>query len=160
NSIQRYEGFRAYFALYGIDVFQRGLQMAHLWHPRRQDASYMAPRFENQERVSEVMANYDAGKSWVSPMEDIHSPERTLVLVKEEPAPFVRSLRHVYSAFGRWEIRREGEFATPEALIRLMDESGFSRVFFLNPYGNPHRLSLYQGVKAAGRRLIVWDRGG
>lgn len=160
NSIQRYEGFRAYFALYGIDVFQRGLQMAHLWHPRRQDASYMAPRFENQERVSEVMANYDAGKSWVPPMEDIHSPERTLVIVKEETAPSVRALRHAYPAFGRWEIRREGEFATPEALIRLMDEGGFSRVFFLNPYGNPHRLSLYRGVKAAGRRLIVWDRGG
>ncbi|ANH09162.1 hypothetical protein [Shinella sp. HZN7] len=160
NTIQRYEGFRAYFALYGIDVFQRGLQMAHLWHPRREDASYLAPRHENQERVSEVMADYDADKSWVPPLEDIHSAERTLVLVKEETAPSVRALRHAFPAFGRFEIRREGGFADADALLRTMDEGGFTRVFFLNPYGNAHRLSLYHGVKAAGRRFVVWDRGG
>ena len=160
NSIQRYEGFRAYFALYGIDVFQRGLQMAHLWHPRREDVSYLAPRHENQQRVSEVMADYDAGKSWVPPMEDIHSAERTLVLVKEEGTPAVRALRHAFPAFGRYEMRREGDFANPDALLQTMDSQGFSRIFFLNPYGNAHRLSLYRGIKEAGRRFIVWDRGG
>lgn len=160
NSIQRYEGFRAYFALYGIDVFQRGLQMAHLWHPRREDASYMAPRHDNQERVSKIMADYDAGRSWVPPLEDIHSAERTLVLVKDETAPAVRALRHVFPAFGRHEIRREGDFTDADVLLRAMDEVGFSRVFFLNPYGNAHRLALYRGVKEAGRRFVVWDRGG
>ncbi|MGJ7043185.1 putative glycosyltransferase involved in capsule biosynthesis/tetratricopeptide (TPR) repeat protein [Shinella sp. BE166] len=160
NTIQRYEGFRAYFALYGIDVFQRGLQMAHLWHPRREDVSYLAPRHENQQRVSEVMADYDAGKSWVPPVEDIHSAERTLVLVKEEGTPAVRALRHAFPAFGRYEMRREGDFATPDVLLQTMDSQGFSRVFFLNPYGNAHRLSLYRGIKEGGRRFIVWDRGG
>ena len=160
NSIQRYEGFRAYFALYGIDLFQRGLQMAHLWHPRREDTSYIAPKTHNQERVSQVMADYDAGTSWVPPLCDPHAAEHTLVLVKEETAPSVRALRHAFPAFGRYEIRLETEFADPDALMRLMDEAGFSRVFFLNPYGNPHRLSLYRAVKAAGRRFIVWDRGG
>lgn len=160
NSIQRYEGFRAYFALYGIDAFQRGLQVAHLWHPRREDVSYLAPRHENQQRVSEVMADYDAGKSWVPPVEDIHSAERTLVLVKEEATPAVRALRHAFPAFGRYEMRREGDFANPDALLQTMDGQGFSRVFFLNPYGNAHRLSLYRGIKEAGRRFIVWDRGG
>lgn len=160
NSIQRYEGFRAYFALYGIDVFQRGLQMAHLWHPRRKDESYNAPKRLNQERVSEVMADYDKGRSWVPPLEDIRSAERTLVLVKEETAPSVRALRHAFPAFGRYEIRREADFADAGALLEAMDQSGFSRVFFLNPYGNAHRLALYRGVRQAGRRFVVWDRGG
>lgn len=160
NSIQHYEGFRAYFALYGIDVFQRGLQMAHLWHPRREDASYMAPRDDNQERVSAIMADYDADRSWVPPLEDIHSKERTLVLVKDGTAPALRALRHAFPAFGRHEIRREADFPDADTLLRTMDETGVTRVFFLNPYGNAHRLALYRGVKEADRRFIVWDRGG
>lgn len=160
NSIQRYEGFRAYFALYGIDLFQRGLQVAHLWHPRREDTSYVAPKSHNQERVSQIMADYDAGRSWVPPLADLHSPENTLVLVKEGTAPSIRALRHAFPAFGRYEIRRETEFTDSDALMQAMDEAGFTRAFFLNPYGNAHRLSLYKALKAAGRRLIVWDRGG
>ena len=160
NSIQRYEGFRAYFALYGIELFQRGLQIAHLWHPRREDTSYVAPKSHNQERVSQVMADYDAGRSWVPPLADLHSPENTLVLVKEETAPSIQALRHAFPAFGRYDIRRETAFADADALMQTMDEAGFTRVFFLNPYGNAHRLSLYKGLKAAGRRFIVWDRGG
>ncbi len=160
NSIQRYEGFRAYFALYGIDLFQRGLQIAHLWHPRREDTSYVAPKAHNQERVSQVMADFDTGKSWVPPLADPYSPENTLVLVKEETAPSIQALRHAFPAFGRYDIRRETAFADADALIKAMDEAGFTRAFFLNPYGNAHRLSLYKGLKAAGRRFIVWDRGG
>lgn len=160
NSIRRYEGFRAYFALYGIELFQRGLQIAHLWHPRREDTSYIAPKTHNQERVSQVMADYDAGKSWVPPLVDPHSPENTLVLVKEETAPSIQALRHAFPAFGRYDIRRETAFSDAGALVQAMDEAGFTRAFFLNPYGNAHRLSLYKGLRAAGRRFIVWDRGG
>jgi predicted glycosyltransferase involved in capsule biosynthesis/tetratricopeptide (TPR) repeat protein len=160
NSIQKYEGFRAYFALYGIDVFQRGLQVAHLWHPRRQDANYIAPKTDNQNRVSEVMADYDAGRSWLQPLEDANSCERTLFLMKEENTPPVRALRHIFPALGHYKLRREADFPNIDALLQTMDEEGFTRIFFLNPYGNPHRLALYLGVKAAGRRFIVWDRGG
>lgn len=160
NSILRYEGFRAYFALYGIDLFQRGLQIAHLWHPRRQDASYVTPMTQNQERVSQVMADYDAGTSWVPPLQDPYSPEYTLVLVKDEKAPPLKALRHAFPAFGRYQIRLERDFVDSDQLIRHVEGEGFTRVFFLNPYGNAHRLSLYRGFKEAGRRLIVWDRGG
>ena len=160
NAILRYEGFRAFFALYGIDVFQRGLQMAHLWHPQRQDVSYVTPMVENQERVSAIMEAYDAGTSWLLPMEDLHSPEKTLALADEEKAPAIRALRHAFPAFGHYRIRLEGEFASSDQLIHAMDEGGFTRVLFLNPYGNDHRASLYRDIKAAGRRFVVWGQGG
>lgn len=160
NSILRYEGFRAYFALYGIDVFQRGLQVAHLWHPRRQDASYVAPMTENQERVSQAMADYDAGLSWLPPLEDPHAAEYTLVLVKDCKSPPLKALRHAFPAFGRYRIRLEGEFADSGQLLRYLEEEGFTRTLFLNPYGNEQRRALYDAVKAAGRRFVVWDRGG
>jgi predicted glycosyltransferase involved in capsule biosynthesis/tetratricopeptide (TPR) repeat protein len=160
NSIQRYEGFRAYFALYGIDVFQRGLQMAHLWHPQRQDATYVTPMVENQERVSGIMENYDAGTSWLLPMEDLHSSEKTLVLANDEKAPAVRALRHAFPVFGAYRIRLESEFADSDQLIRALDEDGFTRILFLDPHGNEHRHALYQGIKAAGRRFVTFGRGG
>ena len=160
NSISRYEGFRAHFALYGIDLFQRGLQVAHLWHPRRQDSAYVAPMAENQERVSQAMADYDTGTSWLPPLEDLHAPTRTLALIKDGRAPQMKALRHAFPAFGRFDIRRESEFSTGEQLLRHMEDGGFARVFFLNPYGSAHRLSLYEAVKAAVRQFIVWDRGG
>lgn len=160
NSISRYEGFRAYFALFGIDLFQRGLQVAHLWHPRRQDSTYVAPMAENQERVSQAMADYDTGASWLPPLEDLHAPSRTLALIKDGRAPQMKALRHAFPAFGRFDIRRESEFATGEQLLQYMEDGGFARVFLLNPYGSAHRLSLYEAVKAAGRQFIVWDRGG
>lgn len=159
NAILRYEGFRAYFALYGIDVFQRGLQMAHLWHPQREDASYVTPMVENQERVSGIMEAYDAGTSWLLPMEDPHSGEKTLVLA-EAHAPALRALRHAFPAFGRYRIRPEGDFADSDALVRALDEEGFTRALFLDPHGDDHRCSLYEGLKAAGRRLVVAGRGG
>ncbi|MEW9617690.1 tetratricopeptide repeat protein [Shinella sp. S4-D37] len=160
NSILRYEGFRAYFALYGIDVFQRGLQVAHLWHPRRLDTSYVAPMTENQERVSQAMADYDAGLSWLPPLEDPHAAEYTLVLVKDYKAPPLKALRHAFPAFGRYRIRLEGEFGDGAQLLQHVEEQGFTRTFFLNPYGNTHRRALYEAVKAAGRRFVTWDRGG
>lgn len=160
NSILRYEGFRAYFALYGIDVFQRGLQVAHLWHPRRQDTSYVAPMTENQERVSKAMADYDAGLSWLPPLEDPHAAEYTLVLVKDYKAPPLKALRHAFPAFGRYRIRLEGEFGDGAQLLRHVEKEGFTRTLFLNPYGNAHRWSLYAAIKTAGRRFMTWDRGG
>lgn len=159
NAILRYEGFRAYFALYGIDVFQRGLQMAHLWHPQREDASYVTPMTENQERVSSIMEAYDAGASWLSPMEDLHSSERTLILADRDTAA-LRALRHAFPALGAYRIRPEGDFADSGQLIRILDEEGFTQVLLLDPYGEDHRCSLYKGLKAAGRRLVVWGRGG
>ena len=93
-------------------------------------------------------------------MEDLHSSENTLVLADEERATAIRALRHAFPAFGRHCIRLEGEFADSDQLVRTMDQEGFTRVLFLNPYGNVQRCSLYKGIRAAGRRPVAWHRGG
>ncbi|RVP97718.1 capsular biosynthesis protein [Sinorhizobium meliloti] len=156
NSIMNYEGFRAFYALYGIDLFQRGLVIAHLWHPRRKDVGYVGTN--NQARVSDAMSDYDRGRTFLMPLEDETSSEKTLVLVNPGTSP-ARAIRHVYPAFGHYRIVPEKSFAEATDLIDFMDTEGFTRVFFLNPYGNEHRLALYRGIKEAGRRFIAYDRG-
>ncbi|KSV67527.1 hypothetical protein N183_32200 [Sinorhizobium sp. Sb3] len=156
NSILSYEGFRAYYALYGIELFQRGIIIAHLWHPRRKDIGYVGTN--NQTRVSDVMADYDKGRSFLTPLEDETSVEKTLVLVNPGTSP-ARALRHAYPAFGHYRVVPEKSFADAADLIEFMETEGFTRVFLLNPYGNEHRLALYRGLKRAGKRYIAYDRG-
>lgn len=156
NSILKYEGFRAFYALYGIDVFQRGIAIVHLWHPRREEAGYVGT--SNQTRVSKSMADYDRGLTFIFPLEDVNSTEMTLVLVDPSSMPS-RALRHIYPALGRFRSIPERSFTDALSLCDFIKAEGFTRVFFLNPYGNAHRLSLYQGVKAAGIRFIAYDRG-
>ncbi|AJD42383.1 glycosyltransferase [Rhizobium sp. SEMIA 4085] len=156
NSILNYEGFRAYYALYGIDVFQRGTVISHLWHPRRKDVGYVGTN--NQMRVSKAMHDYDRGATVIQPLEDLTSNEYTLVLVKPRTSPAL-SLRHAFPAFGRYSCIPEENFANADALVDFVSHEGFTRVFFLNPYGNEHRLSLYRALKDASIRYIAYDRG-
>jgi predicted glycosyltransferase involved in capsule biosynthesis len=156
NSIQSYEGFRAYYALYGIDVFQRGIIISHLWHPRRKDIGYVGT--DNQIRVSKVMQDYDKGLTYLHPLTDETSDEVTLALVKPGTSP-ARALRHAFPAMGRFQCISDAEFEDAESLIDFVESEGITRVFFLNPYGNEHRLALYKEVKARGIPLIVYDRG-
>ncbi|MQX70099.1 capsular biosynthesis protein [Sinorhizobium meliloti] len=156
NSIQTYEGFRAFFALYGLDVFTRGIVISHLSHPRRADPGYIGT--DNQARVSQVMRDYDNGVLSLPPLADETSSENTLVLVTPGSAP-ARALRHAFPAFGKHHVIPESSFGTAEDLIAFIREEGFTRCFMLNPYGNPHRLSLYNALKEEGIRNVAYDRG-
>lgn len=157
NSIQTYEGFRAFFALYGIDVFKRGIVISHLSHPRRADVGYVGT--DNQNRVSQVMRDYDSGVLSLRPLDDETSSEKTLVMVNPGSSP-ARALRHAFPAFGRHIVIPESSFRTPDDLISHIRIEGFTRCFMLNPYGNTHRLGLYQALKAEGIPYIAYDRGG
>jgi predicted glycosyltransferase involved in capsule biosynthesis len=156
NAITRYEGFRAYFSLYGIDLFQRGLIIAHLDHPRRTDAGYVGTN--NQARIAQVMQDYDRGKSQLPPLADCTSAEKTLVLVRPKSAP-ERALRHAFPLLGDYRVIPEDAFKDPPSLRGFVSEEGFTQVFFLNPYGNEHRLGLYNAIKSTGIRYITYDRG-
>jgi len=156
NAITRYEGFRAYFSLYGIDIFQRGLIIAHLDHPRRTDAGYVGTN--NLARIGQVMQDYDRGKSQLQPLADCTSAEKTLVLVRPNTTP-ERALRHAFPLLGDYRVIPEDAFKDPPSLINFVSEEGFTQVFFLNPYGNEHRLGLYNAIKSTGIRYITYDRG-
>lgn len=156
NQIQRYEGFRSYFSLYGIDVFQRGLVLAHLWHPRRSDPGYTDTG--NQNRVSQVMRAFDEGQSQPEPLQDLSVATRTLALLSPGSS-VARSLRHVMPALGRYSVIPEGVFEDGTSLKDFVRAEGFDQVLFLNPYGNDHRLELYQAANQAGIQTLAYDRG-
>lgn len=156
NSIVEYEGFRAFYALYGIDVFQRGTAIAHLWHPRRADLGYVGTN--NQARVSQIMRDFDQGLVSIPPLQDETSDQLTLVLVTPGTIA-ARALRHAFPALGKFHCIPEKAFKDGDSLVEMILSEGFTRVLFLNPYGNPHRLELYRATKSASIPFVAYDRG-
>jgi hypothetical protein len=69
NSIRRYRGFRATFALHGIDVFQKGIFVVHLDHPSRPFKGYVQRR-RNSRLLRRRMEEFDRAGRHPDPLPD------------------------------------------------------------------------------------------
>lgn len=157
NNILTYEGFRAFFATYGIDVFQRGIFFAHMWHPRRKIEGYFQSK-RNFDLLGNLMMDFDQFGRQPKPLADVTSPEKTLMLIDPASRSF-NSLRYAQPLMGDPAAVAEHLFASPRDLLDFIQQHNYTRVGFLNPYGNPHRLALYEAVRAAGVSYWTFDRG-
>jgi len=157
NLILEYKGFRAFFALFGIDVFQKGIFMAHLWHPTRTLPDYFQAK-RNFSILEEKMKANDRVNTQPFVLEDKTSNEKTLILSKQGTF-FSESIRDALPAMGELVFIDEGFFKDAEALLSYFSLNKISKIGFKNPYGNTHRLKLYQTVKENNVPYWVMDRG-
>ncbi len=156
NSIQSYTGFRAYFALYGIDVFQRGLILAHLYHPRRPDPAYAVTT--NNSRVGEVMRAYDTGATSLPPLPDLTVTESTLFLAEEFSAQW-QALRQVIPLLGKCSFHSADEFSSPGDFGNFIIAGNFTRVFFpLENSANAHS-TFHEAARGCGCGIITFRKG-
>jgi predicted glycosyltransferase involved in capsule biosynthesis len=81
NGVRRYWGFRALFALYGLDVFARGVHLVHLWHPRRLEKGYFRSR-QNFRNLRKVMAGFERKGTMPPALADPAGQGRWLVLLR------------------------------------------------------------------------------
>lgn len=153
----RYEGFRAFFAAYGLDVFQRGIFMVHMWHPTRRMPNYFQSK-KNFALLGSLMADFDSTGYQPPPLADKVSSERTLILV-DPTSKVANSFRYALPAMGDCTMLAESNFANAQKLISFLKKSSYTRVGFLNPYGNDHRMSLYNGIRDARFPYWTFDRG-
>jgi predicted glycosyltransferase involved in capsule biosynthesis len=157
NNVREYVGFRAFFALYGIDVFQRGLFLVHLFHPKRQMPNYFQSR-RNFELLAEVMVQFDKHKYQPVPLNNIWHENKTLLIVD----PLSRAdevYRYATPLMGQVYRVSEKLLSSPASLLAYIEKEGFNRVGFLNPYGSSTRKALYDAVRASGVAYWVFDRG-
>ncbi|HED3065932.1 TPA: hypothetical protein R4057_002912 [Kluyvera ascorbata] len=157
NSINKYKGFRAFFALYGIDVFNRGIYFQHLWHPTRKTAGYQQTQ-RNFALLENLMKQFDKDMEQPHPLSNFNVKEKTLLLIDACSRTF-KAIRHAMPALGELVIIDESLFESPDELLHYVDINKISQVFILNPYGNEYRLSLYVAMRKAGVNYIVFDRG-
>ncbi len=157
NEILNYEGFRAYFALYGVDVFMKGVFMVHLWHPTRAIPDYFQSK-RNFELLGRLMRDFDKLKVQPPALQDGSCTQKTLILAQGASA-FVRSIRDALPLMGKVVFIDETKFVVPKDLTDYLVKNDINIVGFKNPYGNEHRLKLYNVVKGAGLKYWVFDRG-
>ncbi|MDZ7908625.1 MAG: hypothetical protein U5N10_10660 [Gemmobacter sp.] len=157
NGIQKYEGFRAYFATYGVDVFQRGLFFIHMWHPRRPMQGYFQSK-RNFDLLGSLMVDFDKNKKQPLPLADLTRGEKTLLLV-DPMSRVAGSFRYAMPFMGDVHMVAEKLFTDGDALVSFFEKEGFTKIGFLTPYGNPHRLMLYKTVRREKIPYWVFDRG-
>lgn len=155
----KWEGFRSYFALYGMDLWMSGVSLVHLHHPRREqtDDSYRKSR-DNFTLLKSKLQEFQKSQPHLRPLGDPHVKANALVLVEPSSMP-ARSLRSALPALGQFRMVPEQAFESPELLLEYIAEEAIDTVLFLNPYGNPHRLALYEAVRRARIKAIAFDRG-
>ena len=157
SPLYHYRGFRTYFALHGMDVFIKGIFMLHLYHPPRRIPHYHQSR-HNFPLLKRVMIKFDANRLQPRPLRDFSNPNKTLILAKQA-SPFADALRYALPAMGEVLFIDETQFSNASALIKQIKYQKITHLGFKNPYGNPHRLKLYQAIKKEKINYWVFDRG-
>lgn len=166
NQMHDYVGFRAYLSLYSYEVAFRGIYMVHLWHPRRavnsvnqavSNASYKQTE-RNFTLLGEMMKDFDKSGKQLNALPDRAVSRKTLVLCRPASTA-LETLRQALPLLGQYSVIDETVFADEHALLDAIEAEEFNHVFFLNPYGNEHRLSLYNAVRSANIPYWVHDRG-
>jgi len=165
NQIKEYVGFRAYFALYGIDTLYKGIYMVHLWHPRREVATIgvdSSSQYKQTERnfalLRQLMQSFDKNRSQPAPISDWTSQTKNLILCRPNSIA-LNSIRHVLPYLGQFEITDEVNFQSSTDLLSTIKRDGYERVLLLNPYGNEHRLALYRALREHDIPYLTYDRG-
>lgn len=157
NQILNYKGFRAFFAVFGIDVFYRGIFFSHLWHPRREMPDYFQSE-KNFNLLKNLMRLNDKNTKELTFLEDKNVLDKTLILSKKKSS-FCESIHEVLPLMGEVVFVCEDTFQKSDDLLSFISSNRISKVGFKNPYGNTHRLDLYKSVREANISYWVMDRG-
>lgn len=157
NQINKFEGFRAFFALYGIDVFNKGIFFVHLFHPKRAISGYQQSN-RNFTLLTDLMKNFDKTKQQPQALCDKTKKTNVLLLMKADSS-VVKGLRHLLPVLGHYNILDEALFKSEEHLLKYIQHNDIDTVGLLNPYGNAHRLKIYNMLKRQGCDYFVFDRG-
>ncbi|WP_164777807.1 glycosyltransferase [Sinorhizobium meliloti] len=166
NQMHDFVGFRAYLSLYAYEVAFRGIYMVHLWHPRRevnsvnQGASNVT--YKQTERnfnlLGEMMKDFDKSGKQPGALPDRTAARKTLVLCRPASTA-LETLRQALPLLGDYSVIDETMLADEHALLDAVEMEGFTHVLLLNPYGNEHRLTLYNAVRRAKIPYWIHDRG-
>jgi hypothetical protein len=133
NGVHNYWGFRPFFALYGLDVYARGIHLVHLWHPRRPEKGYFRPQ-PNFRHLKKVMRGFERRGAMPPPLGDLRREGRWLVFYRtakdmallRELLPFARhyrlvGLRSLPAAYG---LARLMDMADDDLIVIAPDVGG------------------------------------
>ncbi|MEP1449249.1 MAG: glycosyltransferase [Paraglaciecola sp.] len=153
-----YQGFRAFFGLYGEIAMRSSLFLIHIWHPRPKRGAYHGSMHRNKALLTDLMVKYDQDKIGPSPLADLNLGKKTLILGVKGDQSWL-SIRQILPYLGELEYRSEFTFNGNEDFEKFLKRNNIQRLFFWNPYGNETRLKLYKWAKSTNFPFMVFERG-
>lgn len=150
--INKYDGWKATYRLYGDWMAAKGIYMFHSPHPI--EVKYHRRKDINLRYLQHRMAEFVKTGVEHDPLPALEHG-KTLLMRKNpfscqrEFAPFLGELVQV----------SEFEFENEDYFSEFLQDQRIDRVVFGNPYSNEKLLSLYQWCKNTGFPFIVSERG-
>jgi predicted glycosyltransferase involved in capsule biosynthesis len=114
NGVSNYGGFRAFFALYGLEPFARGVHLVHLWHPRRREKGYFRPG-PNFRLLRRLMRAFDKTGAMPLPLSDGRGRGAWLVYCRS--AADVMLMRQILPHAARYRIVKRRRAPGPARLL-------------------------------------------
>ncbi|WP_170976618.1 hypothetical protein [Rhizobium sp. FKL33] len=160
NAVRYYCGFRAFFALYGLEPFQSGVHLVHLWHPRRREKGYFRPG-PNFRLLRRLMRAFDMSGAMPLPIPDPRG--RGVWLVYCRTGSDVALMRQLLPLSARYRILMRRRAPNSKALMTAAASMGADTVLIAPDVGGQVAiageadLAVYQFARHAGEgayRLI------
>ncbi|NOV22347.1 glycosyltransferase [Cupriavidus necator] len=153
QSIVEYKGWKSIYRLFGDMTFQKGMVLFHAWHPVEQRSDYMAAKARNRQLFERKLADFRDKELEPDPL-PMHGSGKSLVLrnnvwvTNRWVAPFLGEIVHI-----------DEDYLPADTFMEFLQESGFDRVVFHNPYANSRMKALYELVRANRFPFLVVERG-
>ncbi len=153
NNVRRYWGFRAFFALYGIDLYAKGLHLVHLWHPRRKEKGYFRPN-RNFRILKRAMRKFDRTGQQPPPLADLNAERRILIFSRQGRAAAAR-LRQLLPRFAGYKVLTAPARNGGVQMLAEAAKEGVSDVLAFDLSGPELTDGMADEFRKAGIRLVV-----
>lgn len=152
NTVRKYWGFRAFFALYGLEAYHQSLHLVHLWHPRRQEKGYFRAR-RNFSILKQAMRHFDKTGRQPDPLPDLLKPSHIVIFCQGRDEAFAVS-RQILPWFGGYSILPQWQTSAKD-MLEMAVEARAGHVLALS-VASDLRASA-QDFWEAGIRLVIME---
>ncbi|WP_312593860.1 capsular polysaccharide export protein, LipB/KpsS family [Comamonas terrigena] len=153
-----YKGYRTFFSLFGRENLAKGNYYVHIYHEPAKDIGYKESSARNRKIFESCLVSFDKKKDSPPALDNISLKDNILMLGWKDSIPF-KGLRELIPLLGKINYRHENEFRSIADFDDFLKKESIDYVFFLNPYGNEHRLEIFNFCKKENIKFIVYDRG-
>ncbi|RQO72813.1 hypothetical protein DBR44_10860 [Aquitalea sp. FJL05] len=152
--INRYQGWKSIYRLFGDITFQKGIVLFHSWHAIDGHSGYMKRKAINKQLFEEKVKKFSSRGEEPPPLAAL---DKGKTLCFSLTNPFIYN-KKTAPLLGEIFYEDENNF-TPEILISYIKKHDITRILFHNPYANEHRQKLFNTIKNNNIKFIIAERG-
>lgn len=149
-TLNRYEGWKAEYKLFGLWMARKGIFLVHVPHP--QDSKYRIHQDKNLElfkkSLTKILEHSD--------LKSILPGRKKSLMLSTNPFCYHYKLNALLGDYYIYDVSGIKDWRD---ILAFFENNHFFQIVFSNPYGNPLFLELYNYCKQNSIPFIVCERG-